>query len=239
MYKGIYIAVSGMVLRERQIETIAQNLANISTTGYKRDDVSFEDYLMQPDTAPGSVSDGRRMAQMGNVTTDYSSGEFIHTGNPLDVAIGGDGFFALDNNTYTRSGNFGINSEGIIVDQRGHQVLGQGGGISVAGAEGPVSIGDDGSVSVGGQVVDIIRIVKFDDNTKLQRAGGGGFRTDAQPQAVDTPDVRQGFLEASNVNAVAEMVKMMAAQREYESFQGVISSFDSSASRITNDLARS
>ncbi len=239
MYKGIYIAVSGMVLRDRQIDTIAQNLANVSTTGYKRDDVSFEDYLMQSDTAPGAISDGRTMAQMGSVTTDFSSGEMIHTGNTLDVAINGDGFFSIEGDLYTRNGNFTVDSQGNVVDQKGRQVQGQGGAINLSAATGAVSIGPDGSVSVGGKVVDKIKVVKFDNPMALKRAGGVDFTSDTPPETVvDTPDVKQGFLEASNVNAVSEMMKMITAQREFESFQGVISSFDSSASKITNDLAR-
>lgn len=238
MYKGIYIAASGMTLRQQQIDTIAQNIANVSTTGYKRDDMAFEQYLMQPDTAPGGVSDGRSMAQIGTVATDYTSGDFIHTGNPLDVAVTGDSFLAMEGDTYTKRGDFTLNTKGEIVDQQGKTVQGQNGVINIGSLQGPVSIGPDGSVSVGGQFVDKLKIVKFTDTSKLQRVGYSNFKSDEQPQAVTSPDVRQGFLEASNVNAIEEMVKMIAAQREFESYQGIITSFDNAASKVSNDMAR-
>lgn len=239
MYKGIYIAVSGMVLRDRAIDTIAQNLANVSTTGYKRDDVAFEDYLMDNGATAGTVGDGRTMAQMGTVTTDFTPGEMIHTGSPLDLAISGDGFFTVEGDLYTRGGNFTLDDQGNIVDQHGHQLQGQGGAINVGKANGSIDIAPDGSVSVGGQLIDTIKVVKFDNPTTLTRAGSGYFKSPTPPQTVvETPDIKQGFLESSNVNAISEMMKMITAQREFESFQGVISSFDTSASRITNDLAR-
>lgn len=238
MYKGIYIALSGMVLREQQINTIAQNLANVSTTGYKKDDVAFKDYLMGADIAPNGVSDGRRMARMGTVATDFSAGPMVNTGNPMDLAIAGDGFFSLEGGLYTRRGDFTINAEGSLVDQAGTLVMGQNGPINIADATGPVVFGPDGSVSVDGQLLDKLNIVKFDDNSALTRGGNGTFKSEAQPQTVINAEVKQGFLEASNVNAITEMVHMISAQREFESFRGVITSFDSAASKITNDLAR-
>src|SRR3990172_10854022 len=129
MYKGIYIAASGAILKQAQLEVVSQNIANANTSGYKKDSLSFKDYLFQADA--GAWADGRAMAEHSSSKTDMSNGPIIRTGNPLDIAVEGDGLIALEGDRYTRRGDLKKNSEGYLTTQSGTKVLGTGGPISL------------------------------------------------------------------------------------------------------------
>jgi len=109
MHKGIYIAISGAVLKQNQIELIAQNLANINTTGYKREYMAFADYLINE---TNKISDDKVMTKLNKVVYDFSKGDFLKTGKPLDIAIDGKGFIALEENRYTRRGDLTVDENG-------------------------------------------------------------------------------------------------------------------------------
>lgn len=230
MNKGVYLALSGAVNKQRQLDVITQNLANVSTTGYKRDTISFRDHLIRQ---VGSAPDGRTMSKVAEVKTDYSEGNFIKTDNPLDVSLAGDGFFVLDGDRYTRRGDFLLSTDGYLMSKSGRKVMGQGGPILLP--EGVVDISADGAVSVDGVEVARLQLVGFMDKTVLQRRSGEEFYTTARPDE-SAAEVRQGYLETSNVDAVTEMVRMITTLREFETYQKIIRSLDEASSKVNNEM---
>jgi flagellar basal-body rod protein FlgF len=234
MYKGIYIALSGAVLKQTQMEVISQNLANADTIGYKRDDVSFKDYLIPQDVI-SYEPDGRDMSDISSFTTDLSSSTHIKTGNPLDIAIEGTGFVALEGNRYTRKGDLKKDSQQYLTTQNGIKVMGEKGPIKLP--EGIIQISESGDVSVNGEKVDSIRIVDFKQTKDLTKAGGDMFFSKAKPSKAKAM-VKQGYLEKSNVEVVKEMINMIRMVREFEMFQKAIQCFDEAQGKATNEMGK-
>ena len=234
MYKGIYIAASGMILKQTQLEVTTQNLANANTTGYKKDNVSFKEYLFQE---AGAVPDGRAMSDYSAFKTDFSNGGVFKTGNPLDIAVDGNGLIALEGGRYTRRGDLKKNSEGYLTTSDGTKVLGTGGPILIPADTTEISIDLEGKVSVmqpGSTIpseLDTIRIADFGPDAIITKTGNGQF-TASGPSTSSTSGVKQGYLEASNVETIKEMVAMIAMMREYESYQKVIQTFDDAAANV-------
>lgn len=235
MYKGIYIALSGAILKRENMDIFAQNIANINTSGYKRERLSFRDFLVPADNNITGAADGRTMAVLSKNLTDFSQGALVKTGNPVDLALKGPGFFALEGGMYTRNGNFTLDGEGYLVTQDGKKVLGDGGPVSVQGSN--ITISPSGGIQVDGISVAKLRIVDFDDRTALKKLNGGVFATAAQGNDIEG-QISQGYLEASNVDAVKELIDMIEAHREFETYQKMIQTFDEASSKITNDLGR-
>lgn len=175
------------------------------------------------------------MTYLSDTYTDHSSGAMISTGNPLDLAIDGPGFFALEGDKYTRAGNFKLDSEGFITTTKGVRVLGSGGAIQVP--NGKLEISSSGDVAVDGTIIDKLRVVGFSDKAKLKKEGDTNY-TSNEAAIESTSGVKQGFLEASNVNVVQEMVNMIELYREYESNQKMVQTFDEAASKVVNEMAR-
>lgn len=242
MYKGIYIAASGAVLKQAELESISQNIANVNTAGYKKDTLSFKDYLFQ--TEPSTAPDGRDMADLSGSKTDLSKGITVSTGNRLDIAVEGNGFIALEGDRYTRRGDLDKNSEGFLTTHDGIKVLGQDGPINIPADSVQVDIGLDGKVSVmeaNSTVpteIDTIKVVDFGPDANLTKAGDGLFTANKGTGTPSTSTIKQGYLETSNVNAVKEMVHMIETMREFESYQKAMQAFDNATSQVTNNLGR-
>jgi len=234
MYKGIYIALSGAVLKHTQMEIISQNLANADTIGYKKDDVSFKDYLIPQDVI-SYEPDGRDMSDISSFMTDLSGGNHMKTGNLLDIAIEGSGFVALEGNRYTRKGNLKKDSQQYLTTQTGIKVMGEKGPIKLP--EGVIQISESGDVSVNGDKVDSIKIMDFKKKEDLTKAGGDMFFSKAKPSKAKAM-VKQGYLEKSNVGVVKEMIKMIEMVREFEMFQKAIQCFDEAQGKATNEMGR-
>jgi flagellar basal-body rod protein FlgG len=233
MNKGIYIALSGAIQKSKHLDVFAQNIANVNTSGYKRGSLSFKDYMV-PSENPGSVeSKGRIMTEKATEIIDFSHGVQRRTGNPLDVAINGDGFFMLEGNRYTRNGNFHLDSEGNLLDNNGIKVLGDGGNLTLSGDK--IDITPSGEILVDNISVGSLGIVDFPDKSVLRKTDGGFFTTDEAGEEANAL-INQGYLEESNVNVVRELVEMIRAEREFESYQKIIRSFDEAAGMATRDL---
>jgi len=218
MIKGLYISKAGMCARARHLDVIANNLANINTTGYKKDKLFYLRMREAQDALNDSASN--ELAKV-EIMTDYSSGELKNTGNPLDLAIVGEGFFVVQTpqgDVYTRDGNFTLDAEGRLTTLDGYPVLGNGGEIQIVGNE--IRIGEDGSITVDGEIVDKIRVVTFDDLTQLIKIGGNYFSDEQTNGAIEvSPEkihIRQGYLENSNVNGIQEIVQMIELYRQFE-----------------------
>jgi len=239
MYKGIYIAASGAILKHNQLDVITQNIANANTTGYKKDGLSFQEYLLQKQT--GAMQDGRSMSEFSDFKTDLTNGTLVKTGNPLDIAVEGNGLIALDGDRYTRRGDLKVNSEGYLTTHDGTKVLGEGGPMLLP--EGPVDIDADGKVSVTEvdstvpTEIDTIKIMDFGPNAKIIKTGDGQLTVNGSGTQV-TSAVKQGYLESSNVDPVLEMVHMIETMREYESYQKMIQSLDQATAKVNNEMGR-
>ncbi len=235
MYKGMYIALSGAVLKQKHMDLFAQNIANVNTNGYKKERISFREYLIPADNASGVVEDGRTMTQLSEQVTDFSNGPILSTSNPLDLAISGNGFFALENNRYTRNGNFKISNDGYLATQGNIKILGDGGPISIEGNR--IGISSSGEVFADDISVGNIKVVDFEDRSKLKKMDEGLFYSEESGQEIDA-NISQGYLESSNVEVIREMVQMVTSMREFESYQKMIHAFDEAASKTINEMGK-
>lgn len=249
MSGSIYLAASGAILQQRKTEIIANNLANINTPGYKEDLPIFTLQNQSEETVQDQISDNSSIRQKISpytppfgVRTDFSSGPIKATGNALDLALSGDGFFAIqtaDGIRYTRQGNFRLDQDGVLITQNGDNVLGQGNEIVIDGQQ--VAVGLDGTVEVDGEVVDQIRLVRFNDPKLLKKIGdtlfapADGFGAEIEEGGEDTT-INQGYIELSNVNAIRSMTDMIEALRVSEAYQKVIHASDESLSKTINDV---
>jgi len=236
MYKGIYIALSGSLQKQNQIDTISHNVANVSTTGFKKGRISFHECLVSRISGLADSDDGKSMTNLTEIRTDYSPGAHFTTGNPLDVALVGEGFMTLEGDRYTRMGAFLIDRDGFLVTATGRRVVGVGGPIQIP-LGGKAAISPGGQVSSGGAVVGTLRIVNFEDTTSLVALANGEYRSSDTPVASNA-SVASGYLEASNVDAMKEMVQMITTVREFEIYQKAIRLFDDAASRVNSEMAK-
>ncbi|MGE0119107.1 MAG: flagellar basal-body rod protein FlgF [Dongiaceae bacterium] len=222
-----YLALARQVALDRALDITANNLANLRTTGYKAEKVLFEEYVQQqtsPVTPPNRMSS---VVQLGTFT-DYRAGGFEQTGNALDFAIQGDGFFAVqapEGTRYTRAGNFRLDDIGQIVTQDGLPVLDAGGSpVQLPADGGRVTVGGDGQVAVDGSVVGQIGVLEFADPQSLVREGSGLFSSGAEPVQAENARVIQGMLEGANVQPVLEITRMMDILRNFEAAQQMVNS---------------
>ena len=253
MSGSIYLAASGAVLQQLKLEILANNVANVNTSGYKEDLPVFRLYNDTPtDQNTDNNNQTNPLKQEISpytppfaVRTNFSAGSIRSTGNPLDLALNGDGFFTVqtaEGVRYTRQGNFCLNENGVLVTQNGDPVMGQGAEIIIDGRE--ITVGSDGTIEVDGNIVDQLRLVHFDDLKQLKKVGhtmfepADGLKSDIELNADDTT-VNQGFIELSNVNAIRAMTDMIEALRVSEAYQKVIHSADDATSKVINDVGNS
>ena len=259
MIRALYTAASGMSAQQANLDTVANNLANSATAGFRRRRLQFEDMVYQNLVTPGSPQSQQTVSaglQIGLGTRAaatevvMSQGDFNQTGNPLDVAIQGQGFFQVsrpDGTTaYTRSGNFHMTAQGTIVTTEGDSVLPA---ITVPANATNVTISQYGVVTaqIPGQTtaaqLGIIQLATFANagglnsiggNLFLQSSSSGNAITEAPGGASGLGTLQQGYLENSNVDVVAEFVQMILAQRAYESNSKVVHVADDMYSQINN-----
>jgi len=224
-------------------EVLANNLANVSTTGFKQDDLMLTPVGAQPSpgasAVPGMAPVGlQALAQW----TDFSQGPVRETGRGLDVALNGPGFFVVQTpqgSRYTRAGAFAVSREGYLVTASGFQVLGQGGPITIRSSQ--VSVSAQGEVQDGGRTVDTLRVVDFGKPYRLTKEGDGLFvpaDPTVAPGRAEGYQVVGGAVEESNVNPVRTMVEMIEMLRRYETAQRAIQAEDETNKYAANDMGR-
>ena len=215
------IGLSRQMALQRHMDMVANNIANVNTTGFKAEQVLFEEFKM-PVAAHGDFSgDDQTLSYVQDWATiqDFSDGAMVQTGGPLDVAIAGDGFFTVQTaggERWSRSGAFQLNNEGTLVDLSGNPVMGEGGQIQFGPEETDINIAADGTVSSSEGAKGKLRIVEFADQQALTREGNN-LMSGGTPIAATNSRVLQGFTEKSNVSGVAEMAEMIRVTRAYES----------------------
>ncbi len=241
MIKGIYDSASGMLPRILQQEIYANNMANVNTPGFKKDGV-FLQHLN--DASDGSlITDLPWETPMVNdIYIDFSQGALEKTDNRLNLALEGDGFFAVQSEAgirYTRNGNFSISPQGLLTDNNGNPVLSDSGPLSISGDN--IVIATDGTVSVDGAGVGTLKIADFDKPYRLAKAESSYFAPvdeTVTEKAAQNTRVMQGYLEKSNVNVIEVMVDMLTSFRAYEAGQRAIRAQDETLDKAVNDLGR-
>jgi flagellar basal-body rod protein FlgG len=239
MIEGLYRVAAGMSPKMTRMEIMSNNLANIDTTGFKRDRAFMEDL---------SAAQVRQAADGSSETIikqyiDFNEGGLRQTSNPLDVAIQGRGFFELstpDGPKYTRSGNFKMSLDGSIVSSQGFEVMGTNGKLQLPDIQrltsGSVQISESGEVTVDKQSVGHIKVVDFKDYTQLTKSSDSMFIANPGADISEGPGphttVRQGYLEESNVDGLEEMVAMVELNRSFESDQKALQAQDATLGQI-------
>jgi flagellar basal-body rod protein FlgF/flagellar basal-body rod protein FlgG len=240
---GFYAACAGLRSQSQALEVVAHNLANLNTAGFHGDQVTFQSLIaVSRPTVPNVLNLATNdYGVLEGAHMDMTAGNLQPTGNPLDVGIEGNGFFAVQTARgirYTRNGNFQVSATGVLVTAAGDPVYGDlrlapKGVINIP--VGPVSIASDGTVSVNGAVAGTIQLVQFDPGTKLTPEGETLL---AAPEGSAQPDpkpaMRQGALETSNVNSINSIVALIGVQRQAELMSRALSLFDSEFNQIAS-----
>ena len=227
MQNTLLVGLSRQMALGREMDVVANNIANMDTTGYKADGSLFEEFLNSSARAGGVNNSRVSFVLDRGIWHDMSQGPLQHTGNPLDVAIGGNAFLVVQTargERYTRNGAMKINAAGQLVTDDGDPVLGDGGPITFQSTDNQVSISEDGTISVreGTSKTDSargkLRLVTFTNMQQLQKDGGSTFKVSSpnvQPQPATNVTVTQGSIEKSNVRGVVEMSRMIEITRSY------------------------
>jgi flagellar basal-body rod protein FlgG len=259
MIRALYTAASGMNAQQANIDNVANNLANVNTTGFKRTRLEFEDLVYEQAKVPGTPTSPTDEAPIGlemgvgtkpvGTARDFSAGNLRATNSPLDMALQGNGFFQiqLPDGTigYTRSGAFHLNGQGQFVTAEGYQLQPQ---IAIPANATSVSISNDGIVAVvvpgqsAAQQVGSIELASFQNPAGLRALGGSlfapttasGDATTGLPGTDGLGTISQGFIEDSNVSVVEEMVAMIMGQRAYEANSKVVKAADDMLAQVNN-----
>lgn len=205
----------------REIQTVANNIANATTTGFRQEGLIFSEHVVGTSNGP-SLS----MARANVRNTSYLQGALNHTGAAFDLAIEGEGFFLVETQAgerLTRAGGFALSAAGDLVTYDGHRVLDAGGApVFIPPDAADVAVAEDGTISVDGRLMGQIGIVAPTDRNAMVREGGVMFRSDAGFEPVELPRVRQGFVERSNVDPIGQMARLIEVQRAYEMGQSFL-----------------
>ena len=242
MESSLYVALSSQNALRRQMDVVANNIANMNTTAFKGENMMFVDHLVRSRGGEralgGTVSYVRDLASF----RDASEGHEEPTGNPLDLAISGDGYFVVQTpggDRYTRNGRFQRDSTGQIVTQEGYPVLSDGGQpITVSSTDTKIDIARDGTVVTETAQLGRLRVVRFQNDQQMQQLGGSLYATTQTPEDVQNRRVVQGMLESSNVHPIVELTRMIELQRTYEGVKNFIEKEDERIKNVIRELVR-
>jgi flagellar basal-body rod protein FlgF len=212
-----YVALSGQLALEKRMETLASNIANANTPGFKSEVIDFKSQF-------GQFHDRQTtFVEVGQTRLDMSAGGFTHTGNPLDLAVSGDAAFGFESATgiyYSRDGRLTLAPDGRLHNAAGHSVVDASNTpILLDPAAGEPAIGADGRISQNGKTVGQIGLYAIPAGSGFHRKGSAGFVPDQTPEAIvdfARTSVQQGYVEGSNVNTTTEMVNLIAVSRAFE-----------------------
>ncbi len=235
MINGMLESSRGCMKEELRMDIISSNLANINVIGYKKDRISFQKVLNQAAVtadAPANIS----------IKPDMEQGDVRATGNALDFALSGRGFFKIETENgirYTRKGNFTLDPDGMLKTQSGNPVMGKSGPIKIIGNE--IKVDREGNISTDAGPIDQLAIVDFEDYQGIVKEGKNLFMNPQELPEMDIPaetTLSQGYTELSNVNAAEEMVNMIHALRAFESYQKSMRVIDELNNRAINQVGR-
>jgi flagellar basal-body rod protein FlgF len=242
--RSLYISASGMLAQRRTMDVLSNNLANLDTIGFKRDNLmsrSFSDMLIGRINDPESNSSNIGKLSMGihadEIATDFEQGPMVGTARTADLALAGDGFFVVETPQglrFTRSGNFQVDSSGYLCTQEGYYVRSATGRIKVGSQD--FSADQNGTIKSAAGTFKL-QIVKFTDNSVLRKVGSNLYAGPGTAQNA-TCAVQQGYLEGSNVDLSTEMVNMISVSRNYESNQRMVTMLNDTLEKTVNEVGR-
>ncbi len=246
MENTAYIALSRQLVLTRQLDIIANNLANANTASFKRSDLAFVEYLVKPDANGNPTfvkADGKvAMVQDLGMVRDTGQGSLTQTGAPLDLAISGDAYFEVktpDGARYTRLGRFQVDSGSQLVTSDGFAVQGEGGPIFVPPDDGEIKIARDGTISSNGGILGKLRLLHFADEQGLRHDNAGLYIATTAPTSATDSEVVQGMVEESNVQPVVEITQLIAVMRNFEAAQKMVEAQDDLTRRVINTVVSS
>jgi flagellar basal-body rod protein FlgF len=236
MDNTLLVSVSQQLAAYASMDTIANNLANISTPGFKRDTSIFEEYVSQAKPAEGEAGQ-QKISFVWNAGTarDLSAGRIEQTNAPYDFAINGKGYFVVQTANgprYTRDGHFTLDNEGHLVTEDGNHLQGEGGDITITPRDGNVFVANDGTITGSGTNLTTpsqlgkLRLVQFDNETQLTKEGASLYSTTQDAKPATSATLKQGAIESSNVEPVVEMSKMIEIMRAYQAVANIMQSHD-------------
>jgi flagellar basal-body rod protein FlgG len=253
MVRGLYSAYTGMVAQQQKMDIVSNNLANVDTTGFKKDGAIFKSFkdaytfkINDPETSMankiGTLNQG---VNLDRIYTDHTQGSLKQTDDPLNIAIDEQGMIVVgkkdkDGNViehYTRDGSLAISSTGDLITKDGYNVLGNNGPIKLDNNH--ITIDRKGNIYSDNKFIDKIKLVNIDNKDTLRKVGNNIYSSTEDTTTKEfTGKIEQGFLEASNVNSVEEMIEMINVMRAYESNQKIITTYDSILEKSVNSIGR-
>jgi flagellar basal-body rod protein FlgG len=254
MNRAIYPILSGALAQERQMQVFANNMANVNTAGFKQDDQAFTSVMARAQVSGSALANPAGFGQQigvrpagsaervfvktNAVHTSFEPGRIRITGNPLDMAITGKGFFEVKTPQglrYTRDGMLSLDGQGRLVTNLGHPVMGTKGEIKVP--SGSVQVTKEGAIHVDGKPVAMIKVMEFAED-RMPQKHLDGFLAAGNGKVMKNPDIQGGHIEESNVSSINEMVKMIQGMRNYESSQKLIQTIDRMAEVAIQDVGK-
>jgi len=238
MSSGMYSTLSGAMAASRNLRIISNNLANINNSGFKRQETHFE--ALFRNRMQTTLGEGINFSRISHTSTDFSQGGMKRTDGSLDVAIEGDGFFKVageDGFSYTRKGNFQLREDGSLITPSGKQVVGEQGPINLPSSR--VSIAKDGTIRGEDGPVGQLSVYQVPDRSALERQGGNlwEYTGEGEDQVATEGNVRQGYLEESNVNSMRAMTDLIQTKRLFQAYQKNLKAYGDMAKQA-NEIGR-
>lgn len=256
MVKGLYTAYTGMINEQNRMDVLTNNLANSATNGFKKEGATSQSFdsvlaykikdVSEPSRLAKNIGVANLGVKVGENYTDYSQGSLKVTGNAYDLAITGDGFFNVEftnkagetSTKYTRDGAFVVDTDGYLVTKDGDYVLGQNGRIKIDPTK-EVKINELGTISQDGRDIGQVKLTDFEDLNYLEHYGENYYQpVEGATERNLHGQIRQGYLETSNVQVVQEMVEMISVSRQYESNQKLITTIDGTLQVASTQLGK-
>ena len=216
----LLVSLSQQLAAFRSMDVVANNIANVSTPGFKREGTKFEEFLTR--MKPSETEKGPQLVSFvvdKGTVRDQTAGRVEQTGAPFDLAVNGKGYFVVQTPTgdrYTRDGHFQLDPDGNLVTSDGNKVMGEGGELSFAPDDGDIHISQDGTITGAHGQLGKVRLVSFDDEAGMKMEGSNTYSTAESPKPADKGLIRQGMLESSNVEPVVEISHMIEITRAYQ-----------------------
>lgn len=242
MENNLLIGLSRQVALQRQMNVIANNLANMQTSGYKAEKLKFEEMIMPvaKDTdLTGNDADLSYVYDVAHIR-DFREGDFVPTGNPFDIAINGSGWFAVETpegERYTRNGHLKIDAEGRLTTPDGHPVLTTSGVVTIGAEEKDFSVASDGTISTSDGEKGRLRIVRFENEALLEKLGNSLYAS-PEPGEDAAARIAQGVVEKSNVVPISEISRMIEVSRSYINVSNMLEKSSSLRQRAIEELGQ-
>lgn len=240
----LYVGLSHQMAMRRNMDILANNVANMNTTAFKKENVIFQEYLVEMDNTDTPTARTVAYVHDTALIRDFAEGEFKASGNPLDFALSGQNFFRVElpdgSERFTRNGHFRISDNGDIVNSQGHPVLDDAGNpVAILPDDGKIDVASDGTISTKARgVIGKFGIVTFDDLSKLEKAGNSMYSSEAPAVPSNGYSVLQGMTEGSNVEPIIEITNMMNFARRYQAVAKVLEDQQNLQAKANNRLAK-